>query len=407
VTSVTIKTWRSARQSCFFIHIPKTAGMTVRQALRTRYADSERLPAEQWSELAAVTQPLASFKLFQGHFRQFFRSVFPPEARAFTFLREPVERTISHLTHMSADPAFSDVHGLVRGKDLRELIEMPHIRTRCANIQVAYMSDAKKPLTLKAVRDDPEGESQYLATDLASALKNLDELAYVGFNDTLSTDFQRICEMLDLHPPLDLPVSNASKDSNKKEALSDELREMVREANDLDCLFYDAARKKHFDDRPPAPRTTRIESLIDRGVYSLIDARTEFALSDPLPATGLWNTDGPSDRRYRWTGPEPELRFELGLIPGRRYALELQIFCPRDAGELTALVNDKPVPLKLVHVRDKTARATIEVNPALDQRVTSIALRSERVSVASATDSRMIGIVVTGATLRTPGGKPA
>jgi hypothetical protein len=203
-----------------------------------------------------------------------------------------------------------------------------------------------------------------------------------------------------------LPVHNASKDRAPGLSFSDELRDMVREANDLDCQFYAAAKAKYFNDQPLAPRTARIESLIDRGVYSVIDSRTEFALSDPLPATGLWNTNGPPDRRYRWTGPEREVRFELGLNPGRHYALDLQIFRPRDAGQLTAFVNDKPVPLKLVEVHDKTARAIIDVDPTSDRRVTSIALRSERVNVASDTDSRMIGLVVTGAMIRTPG-KPA
>jgi hypothetical protein len=96
----------------FSIHIPKTAGTSFRRALEERYGsklalyygvhdpkttDSLRVPREKLAE-AAARLPEAGYEVLHGHYP--LRFVAPllkqPSAQVWTWLRDPVERTLSH-----------------------------------------------------------------------------------------------------------------------------------------------------------------------------------------------------------------------------------------------------------------------------------------------------------------------
>jgi hypothetical protein len=124
-----------------FLHIPKTAGTTLNSILADQYSP------EQFHEVmmrgmswlvpgpTVVPRPLISFSKLRRHFDLSIRNALPADARFFTFLRDPVERAISHYYHyrrQTADP----IHPLAMRSSLAEwvggsgLVEMDNGQTR-------------------------------------------------------------------------------------------------------------------------------------------------------------------------------------------------------------------------------------------------------------------------------------
>jgi hypothetical protein len=61
--------WTPKRPRIFFMHIPKTAGMTLRNFLGNQYPVSQRMPANDWLEFLDVDiKDIDKYNLFQGHF---------------------------------------------------------------------------------------------------------------------------------------------------------------------------------------------------------------------------------------------------------------------------------------------------------------------------------------------------
>jgi len=61
--------WSPQRPRMFFLHIPKTAGMSLRLFFSNQYPVSEILPANDWVQLLQVpTEYFEEYRLYQGHF---------------------------------------------------------------------------------------------------------------------------------------------------------------------------------------------------------------------------------------------------------------------------------------------------------------------------------------------------
>jgi len=394
-------TWKPARKRCFFMHIPKTAGMTIRAALKSQYPLNETLPAETWEELTPYKDALAQYRLFAGHFRHFFRSVLPPDTYSFTFLRDPARRTLSHLNHLIADPGFGDVHYLARGRDIRSLIEDSQVISRCSNTQVAYLSKPRVPLTEALLRRHLPAENDFVGeSDLESALENLSTLSFVGFYESLQTDFARTCDELGLHPPSVLPVRNSARERSQSTDVSEEILGMLRNVNRLDYLLMEKARQTYqVAKATELPREARCLALLKRGVYQVINEPVEFRMTDPLPAIGVWQQEVTNGAAFRWTGPDPNLIFELPLNAELTYRFELAIACPNPVGPLTAFVNGRQTCIELKTLNSRVATIEIPLTPKPDAAITRVELRCARTLRPEPKDVRKLGFVISKAIL--------
>lgn len=91
-------------QPLYFLHIPKTAGMSLSTWLESngRFATC---PDWLWSQLLKRSRDeLASYTFFRGHFYRYLAAYLGRPLRTFTFLRNPFDRSLSHYEHIRRDP---------------------------------------------------------------------------------------------------------------------------------------------------------------------------------------------------------------------------------------------------------------------------------------------------------------
>ncbi len=206
--------WKPERRRCFFVHAPKTAGMTMRQALARQYGHSDLFPIETWDALPRLDRPIDAYRLFAGHFRAWFKRFLPADTLCVTILRDPVDRCLSHLRHLLADPSFHALHRSVQGRSIEQVLDDPAITSQVANIQVGYLSapSGKFSDNFATARHFSE-ESLVGDTDLKTALGTLDNIDYVLFAEDLAADFEWFCEGAGLHPPGSFFVTNSAREN--------------------------------------------------------------------------------------------------------------------------------------------------------------------------------------------------
>lgn len=111
-----------------FVHIPKTAGSTLVTLLEDQYSPAETYrihfngSRKQVKRLKAVLrQQRDTLRLVRGHMDFAWSALMPPDTRFFTFLRDPVERVISHYYHYRQETV-SPIHPLAMRSSLLQWV---------------------------------------------------------------------------------------------------------------------------------------------------------------------------------------------------------------------------------------------------------------------------------------------
>ncbi|MFN2187560.1 MAG: sulfotransferase family 2 domain-containing protein [Candidatus Promineifilaceae bacterium] len=94
-------------QTVIFVHVPKTAGETLGQIIARQYPDEAYLTFEtditgMYAEfLESDVSERSRYSMIKGHIPYGTHRYIERECRYFTFLREPIERTISHYYYLA------------------------------------------------------------------------------------------------------------------------------------------------------------------------------------------------------------------------------------------------------------------------------------------------------------------
>jgi hypothetical protein len=85
----------------YFYHIPKTAGVTLSAALLDIFSSDQICPPHLWNELLEYDRKsLSKFRLFRGHFYTALEPFLGHPLKTFVFLRDPIDRALSHYGHI-------------------------------------------------------------------------------------------------------------------------------------------------------------------------------------------------------------------------------------------------------------------------------------------------------------------
>ena len=97
----------AAPTSCyFFVHIPKTAGTSVRELIVSQVPAEQVCPSDTWDELRKIPrEDLGRYTMFRGHMAGDMRGFLGRDLSEFTILRRPLPWAVSFYWHMARMPS--------------------------------------------------------------------------------------------------------------------------------------------------------------------------------------------------------------------------------------------------------------------------------------------------------------
>lgn len=238
----------------YFLHIPKTAGLSFSAVVESRFAPDRTCPARLWSELLAIPRPaLGKYDLFRGHFHWALLAYLGERGlrtRVITMLRDPVERSISHFAHVRRAPEHYH-HALAKTMTLRQFVEDDRTRAMIENFQARWLANrfdpvaeavraGDAPLALER-RTDEMNTSPDGAALLDRARSTLRRCAFVGVTEAFAPSMRRLGEVMgwtlsddELDPRL-----NTNPDRPMTAGLDEPTLRALRDATHVDRLIYD------------------------------------------------------------------------------------------------------------------------------------------------------------------------
>lgn len=228
----------------FFMHIPKTGGLSLIQLLDNQFQPSEifRLHSvASWKELEAFPpEQLASYRLVRGHFRfgpldrQIFR-YFCQNPLILTMLRDPVSRTISAYRYVKRDER-ARIHEEVVSKQmtLLDYVTYPRFSGRINNVQTH--------MVLGVVLGSPNrpGDGLELSDEamLMLAKEKLESFAFFGLTERFE-DSVRLMTYTFGWPMADqVPSENVSPQPSSYDSIDSATLEAIQRKTDLDAKLY-------------------------------------------------------------------------------------------------------------------------------------------------------------------------
>ncbi len=224
-----------------FLHIPKAGGTTLNTILDKQFPGGQQYALRDGAvERAANELNSLSFwkwnrlRLVRGHLSYGLHERLNASCTYFTFLREPVDRVISHYYFARNTPVHYLYKELNRsGASLEEYVKgqwtIETDNWQCR--QVSGMSDPKKY---------PFGSGNRQMLDLAK--KHLEEFCFVGILERFDEGLKLMADKLGWKIG-EYHKENVSATRVKKEQVPEHVKASVMECNSLDAELYDFAVK--------------------------------------------------------------------------------------------------------------------------------------------------------------------
>ncbi len=226
-----------------FVHIPKTAGGTVTTMFTAAYSDAGVKNAGNYMKGAERTVTkvergrVKGAKVTVGHVPySVYREHLPPETSYVTFLREPVDRVLSHyyrhLHRQNNRAPERSQHRLETGKLTPG--------SKASSVEEALEELRMIPIRNLATRflcADPTPET-LPASALSEAKANLREFAFVGVQERFDESLALLERRLDL-PVVPYGASrHVSSDRPRVDEIPDSQRALILEHNEMDAELY-------------------------------------------------------------------------------------------------------------------------------------------------------------------------
>lgn len=220
-------------EKLIFLHIPKTAGTSLRALINQAYPREEYLLLYSQFEphvLAAIQQALPNAKVLYGHVCYGVHQTLGISGKYVTFLRNPIERVFSYYSHNARDSGMAWYEAIQNGMSLQEMVER--------ELTIETNNHITRILTGYA-------PSQMLDDDavLAQAIANLERhFCFVGLSEQFEVGVQTLKTAFGWQIG-EVPQLNVNPQSMSIDAAT---LATLEKYNRLDLLLYNYA-KQHFD----------------------------------------------------------------------------------------------------------------------------------------------------------------
>lgn len=434
----------SGKDVVFFLHIPKTGGVTLDRHLAAHFRPEETSTLLQGWMIAGEADPagaLARYRYIHGHLHDgLVQGLLHNPPLTLAMFRSPVDRLISRWAFarhqvVSDTAPLRDRQSVERltSSSLEQFVEQ--IETgdhfNIANHQTALLGkDFDAALSLQQSLDrflEPVGEK-----DLERARQRLPGLVWIGLNERFAESLALLSFVFGWPLP-DLTLRlNPTKKRPAMGDIPEELARRLRRVCSLDEVLY-ADATALFEQRyaalcqsvleryggkcqarlkPPLP-VDILAPLIEHHYSSRFGNRHPFTsdyvmnFEDIIEGSG-WHVPerSPSGELFRWTGPETCSVVYLPLERGHDYVLQLRVLREATSGVLDSLkvdVNGHPLEvLAFPEPHGSTSFRGLIPAPHLenDFSFVRLALHVDRTNSMDTSSERLLGLAVSGLHLR-------
>lgn len=238
----------------FFLHIPKTGGVTLTRILDERFSPEEVLPTPDPNNPAAKFRELppsrlAKIRLVRGHYwfgpgDGAIHDFLSPDPVTITVIRDPVDRVVSTFRHALRDRRNWLSKYLDEDDDLETFLAHPvvenHVRDLQARLVVGLAPGNRPPAPAGAAKDPESMSAEEL---LERAKSRLDGFAFVGVTSRLDESVASLMRTFGWPPPDDVPKLNAAPRSVASQEISERARHRIEELNQVDAAVYEHANR--------------------------------------------------------------------------------------------------------------------------------------------------------------------
>jgi len=236
----------------YFLHIPRTAGTSLIQTLRT----ARLCPARDWFSLAALPDSrISRYQGFAGHFGYPLADYLQEPLRVFTFLRHPLEHALSAHAHIVRDPGHrlhQQAKCLSIAQFFREyaITRNPQTRWLTRDFDCQSFRHHRDPVLierelLRAIARSEFEEQNAPDLLMKKAEERLHLLHFIGFVENYESDSHRLLRLLGWRWRLAWPVPwlNSTQQRRRWEQLSREEQSILEQGLQLDLALYDQAKR--------------------------------------------------------------------------------------------------------------------------------------------------------------------
>jgi hypothetical protein len=216
-----------------FLHIPKTAGTTLKTVMQRNYASYEISDLyDQQVDTHALKQRLSDeeTKLICGHF-DYQKAFQKPSVYTFTFLRNPVDRVISNYLHIVYSDSPIHKKWMQGVQHFPDFLNLP----QGANWQSRLLAGYK--------HNKPPAEN----TLFAEARETLHRLQFVGLKEEFKHSLYCLCIDLDW-VKIWFNHENTLPDRTEFDELKASFSSAIEDANQVDVKIYEVG-KEIFEER--------------------------------------------------------------------------------------------------------------------------------------------------------------
>lgn len=222
-----------SKQKFIFMHIPKTAGTSLRRVMEAQYPGRfmPLYPPFATAQRSAMEKTVPAMDVLFGHVYFGIHRELGFEPRYITFLRHPVNRVISFYNH-NARHSDSKYHAAIReGLTLKELLLRGN-EPQLNNLMVRQIT-GHDPLQMI--------DQQELLDQARSNIK--DYFLYVGITEQLAFCVEQLSGMLHWKRVDSIPRENTAAGSYSQD-LDSSTRSVLEQYNRLDMLLYDEVQSR-------------------------------------------------------------------------------------------------------------------------------------------------------------------
>lgn len=240
------------RDVLFFLHIPKSAGVTLIEVVDQNFGDGETLQSQDWRDAGSVIEgmsplDLALVRCVRGHHwfgpgDEAIHDRISIDPITITVLRDPVARTVSVYQHVMRWKEhwlreYLDLSG-DETMPLLEFVEHPEAQGEILNLQARLIlgnvpGNPKQPAArLKGVVSFREEEL------LERAMARLDTFGWIGLTERMNESVALLTRIMGWNPIDEVPVRNRNVVPSTEVELSAETRQAIFDRTQVDRALY-------------------------------------------------------------------------------------------------------------------------------------------------------------------------